>query len=165
MSTIRIALFRSRAEAEPIRNRLVQAGIPAEIHDELRLAKLWFVSKSAAGARLEVPANQLERSHQLLLDWDAAQGALTAAIRCPECKSLRVDYPQFTRKSFFPNVAIGLIAELGLIEKDYYCEDCHCMWEKPAKTPRRTRPHMAPNYFVEDIEPAHQEHNPPATAK
>jgi len=152
MDRIRIALFNGRAAAEPIRNRLVQAGIPAEIHEELRLARLWFVSKPAGGARLEVPSSCSERSNQLLLDWDAAHRVLGEAIHCPECGSLHVDYPQFTRKSFLTNVAMGLMSALGLVEKNYYCENCHCMWEKPGKRPRHERDHMAPNYFVEGLE-------------
>jgi hypothetical protein len=152
MNRIRLALFSDRAAAEPARSGLSRVGIPAEIHDELQLERLWFVSKSAAGARLEVPGKQAERGLSLLLEWDAAAGILRRAIRCPECKSLRVDYPQFTRKSLLTNLAIGLMAEIRLVERQYYCEDCHCMWSKP-QTARRERRHLAPNYFVEDIEP------------
>ena len=151
MRRIRLAIFRDRGAAEFVRNSLLQAGISAEIHDELHLERLWFVTKSAAGVRLEVPSKQLLRSMQLLLEWDAVQGVLHHAIRCPECKSLRVDFPQFTRKSLFTNLAIGLMAELHLVERQYYCEDCHCMWSKQEKAPRK-RAHLAPNYFVEDIE-------------
>jgi hypothetical protein len=129
---------------------LLQAGISAEIHDELQLERLWFVSKSAAGVRLEVPSKQLLRAMQLLLEWDATQ-ILHEAIRCPECKSLRVDFPQLTRKSLFTNLAIGLMAELHVVERQYYCEDCHCMWSKEGRAPRK-RAHMAPNYFIENIE-------------
>src|SRR4051812_2299857 len=120
MNRIAVAIFPNRAAAEPLQHRLVESGVQAEVHDELRLEKLWFVSKPQAGARLEVPAPQYERAHQLLLSWDAAEGALRRAIRCPECKSLRVDYPQFTRKSLLPNVVMGLSAAVGLVEKEYY---------------------------------------------
>ncbi len=153
MNRIRLALFGDRVTAEPVRSCLLKAGIPAEIHDGLQLERLWFVSKSAAGARLEVPARQFDRSIQLLQEWDAVQGVLRGAIRCPECKSLRVDFPQFTRKSFLTNLAVGLIAELRLVERQYYCEDCHCMWSKQGAKPRRHRAHLAPNYFVEDTGP------------
>src|SRR5437764_13226470 len=117
MSKISIAIFPNRAGAEPIRDRLVQSGIQAELHDELRLEKLWFVTKPAAGVRIEVPAHQFERAWQLLREWDVA-GALRDAIRCPECKSLRVDYPQFTRKSLLTNVVMGLAAEVRLVDKE-----------------------------------------------
>ena len=152
MTRMPVALFNERAKAEPLQNRLAASGIQAEIHDELRLEKLWLVSKPSAGVRLEVPANQFERAEQLLLDWDAAEGALREAIRCPECQSLRVDYPQFTRKSMLTNVAMGMAANLGLVEREYYCQDCHFTWPKEGTKPRRDRPNMAPHYFIEGIE-------------
>jgi predicted Zn-ribbon and HTH transcriptional regulator len=152
MNRIPVALFSNRTKAEPLRARLVQAGIPAEVHDELKLEKLWYIPKGSAGARLEVPADQFERAYELLLDWDMADGSLREAIRCPECKSLRVDYPQFTRKSFIPNLVMGLSARLGLVDKEYYCEDCHYTWPKEGTRPRRGRPHQAPYYFIEGVE-------------
>src|SRR5712691_4076390 len=104
MNRIQVALFRNRAQAEPLAQRLTQAGVPAEIHDELRLEKLWFVPKGSAGARVEVPASQSEKAARLLRDWASSEAALREAIRCPECKSFRVAYPEFTRKFFLPNL-------------------------------------------------------------
>lgn len=141
MNRIRVALFNNRAAAEPIRRRLQQADIPAEIHEQLGLARLWFVSKHSAGVGVEVPGRLAETAHQLLLAWDNAEGALSGAIRCPECRSLRVEYPQVTRKSISTNLVIGLLAGLGLVEKDFYCEDCHCMWPKLRATLSPTRCH------------------------
>ena len=152
MNRIRVALFGSTAKAEPLKQRLIQSRIQAEVHEELGLKKLWFVAKNSAGARLESPANQFERAYQLLLDWDTAEGVLRDAIRCPECKSLRVDYPQFTQKSFIPNLLMGLSAKLGLVEKEFYCEDCHYTWPKEGTRPRSARAHLAPYYFIEGVE-------------
>jgi len=152
MNRIPVALFNSSAKAEPLKQRLIQAGIQAEVHQELRLEKLWFVSKNSAGARLDAPANQFERASRLLLDWDTAEGALRDAIRCPECKSLRVDYPQFTRKSFIPNLAMGLSTKIGLVEKEFYCQDCDYTWPKEGTRPRVARVHLAPYYFIEGVE-------------
>jgi hypothetical protein len=149
MNRIRVALFTNRAAAEIIRCRLVQVGIAAECQNEPLVAKLWFVSKTAAGVYLEVPADDSERSTRLLSGWDPRLEAMGDAIRCPECKSLRVDYPQFTEKSLLTNLAIGLIAELRLVKREYYCEECHFMWAKPSIKHRPPRPHMAPDYFLE----------------
>jgi predicted Zn-ribbon and HTH transcriptional regulator len=151
MNTISIALFGDRAQAEPIRQRLAHAGLAAEIHEESALQKLWFVSKRAAGVSLEVPADQFVKAEALVATWDTADGALSQAIRCPECKSLRVDYPQFARNSVLTNLAAGLAAELGLVERDYFCQECHYTWPKERTTPLRIRPHMAPDYFIEDV--------------
>jgi hypothetical protein len=151
MNRVRIALFKDWTAAKPIHERLLQAGIAAELHDEIWLARLWFVSKLSAGIRVEVPSRLSKRAVQLVLTWDAAEGALRDAIHCPECNSLRVDYPQFTRKSLVTNVALGLIAALGLVDKEYYCEDCHHTWPMPPATPRDARGHLAPNYFIEGL--------------
>src|SRR2546430_192825 len=152
MNRVVVAIFTDRAKAEPVQKRLAESGIQAEIHDELRLEKLWFVSRPAAGVRLEVPVSQFQRAAELLLGWDAAERALREAIRCPECKSLRVDYPQFTRKSFIPNLMMGLASQVGLVEREFYCEDCHFTWPKEGTRPRLNREHMAPYYFIDGVE-------------
>jgi hypothetical protein len=151
MGRIRVALFRNSVLAKPVQQRLLQAGIPAEIHAELGLARLWFVSKRTADVRLQVHPDQFEHASKLLLEWHSAHGLLRDAIRCPECNSLRVDYPQFTPRSLFTNLAMGLMAELRLLEREYYCEDCHYMWPKRSAKGSRQRRHMAPDYFIEDL--------------
>jgi hypothetical protein len=151
MNRLPVALFGSRAIAEQLCSRLRERGIPAEVHEELRLEKLWFVPKGAAGARLEVPAAQFDLAERTLLDWDAAESALRDAIRCPECHSLRVEYPQVTHKSMMTNLALGLASSVGMVEKEFYCRDCHYTWPKEDGRPHRVRPHMAPHYFIEDI--------------
>jgi hypothetical protein len=149
MERTRVALFGDRAAAVPVEKRLTVAGIPAEIHEEPGLARFWFVSRPAGGASLEVPAKCAERAAQLILDWDLEEGGLNGAIHCPECGSLRVEFPQVTRKSLSTNLLMGLLAELHLVEREYYCEDCHCMWTRQAAKPHRARRHTAPRYFLE----------------
>jgi predicted Zn-ribbon and HTH transcriptional regulator len=151
MNRIPVALFATRSQAEPVQQRLVLAGIAAEIHEELGLQRFWFVSKRSAGTRLEVAAHQFEEAVRLLAGWDTTQGALARAMHCPKCKSLRVDYPQFAHNSVLTNMAAGLAAELGLVEKDYYCEQCHYTWPKERADVPHERPHMAPYYFIEDV--------------
>src|SRR5262249_30121590 len=114
-------------------------------------ATLWFVSKNKAGVRLEVPTAQAQRSTCILCEESTPGSLLEGVIRCPECNSLRVDYPQVTRKSILTNFVMGLLAECRLLERDYYCEDCHFMWAKPDPRPQRIRPHMAPNFFLVDV--------------
>jgi hypothetical protein len=151
MSRIRVAFFAWPAQAVPVCRSLNEAGIPAEIHKESRLANLWYVSTRDAGARLEVQAKDAERALHFLMESDAKEDLLQCAIRCPECHSLRVDYPQFTLKSLFTNLAMGLAAEIGLVERNYYCEDCHFMWGKERTRPQRVRQHLAPDYFLEGV--------------
>jgi hypothetical protein len=153
MNRIPIALFRNREQAQPIQQRLLKAGVVTEIHEEQALQRLWFVSRRAAGVTLEVAASQFETAQKLLGNWDTTEGVLAQTIRCPECKSLNVDYPQFARNSVITNMAVGLAAGLGFVEKDYYCESCHYTWPKQTFRAPRKRPHMAPYYFIEGIGP------------
>jgi hypothetical protein len=140
MNTISIAIFNHRSDAEPLQRRLSEAGVSASVRDCLRMK----------GARIEVPASQFERAYQLLLDWDK-EGALRGAIRCPDCGSLRIEYPQYTHKSTLPNLLIGFCANIGAMPKEFYCHDCHFTWPKEGTKPSRARPHMAPYYFIEGI--------------
>jgi hypothetical protein len=134
MNRIRVALFNDRFAAEPLWKHLLQAGVPAEIHDEPWQAWLWFVSTHRAGVKIDVPAQLSEVTEKLLLAW-VAEGVLFTGIHCPECGSMRVDFPQFTEKSVITNLAFGFLAGLGLVEKDYYCEHCHWMWPKAGAKP------------------------------
>lgn len=136
-----IALFHHRADADRLQTRLSASGIRANVHD----------CSHMQGARIAVPEDQFERAYQLLLDWDAAEGALRDAFRCPECGSLRVEYPQYTHKSSLPNLLIGLLANIGAMRKEFYCYDCHFTWPKEGSKPSRARPHMAPYYFIEGV--------------
>jgi hypothetical protein len=153
MSRVPVASFGQRAKAESLRQRLLGAGIQAEIQTEEDLTKHWLAAGREPLALLEVPAAHYDRARQLLHEWDVAEGGLGDAIHCPECKSLRVLYPQFTRKFFLPNLVMGVAASIGLVEKEYYCEECHFTWpHEGAKPHPERRQHMAPNYFIEDIE-------------
>jgi hypothetical protein len=152
MNRVPVVLFNDRAEAQPIRQRLIESGLNAEFNDSPTLPKLWFVSRGSAGVRIEVPEEQFASAEQLLLDWDESEEALRGAIRCPECGSLRVDYPQYAKNSLLTNLALGLLASVGFVEKDYYCEDCHFTWPKQGIRKRRDRSHLAPFYFIDGVE-------------
>src|SRR5215469_5950994 len=137
MNRVPIVLFNDRAKAQPIRQRLIESGFNAEFNESHGLHRLWFVSGASCGERIDVPAEQFARAEGRLLDWDESEGFLREAIRCPECHSLRVEYPQYAKHSLFTNLALGLLASVGLLEKDYYCEDCHFTWPKEGLQERR----------------------------
>ncbi|HPU56172.1 MAG TPA: hypothetical protein PLH97_07820 [Verrucomicrobiota bacterium] len=146
-----LALFVSRSHGEAYRNRLVESGIPAEIHDTVVLGRFWYASRPASGVRLEVPAREFERAHRKLVEWDDGEGDIGGAIRCPECRSLRISFPQYTRRSFIPNLVIGALAAIGRVEKEFYCDDCHYTWPREGHGKAAMRPHSAPYYFIEDV--------------
>jgi hypothetical protein len=153
MKMIPAAHYRDRAKALTLQRRLIDAGFNATLNDNPQLGTLWFVSREKADVRIEVPPDQFARAEKRLLDW-ASEGALDGAIRCPECGSLRVQYPQYAQHSLLPNLAMGVLTELRAIEKNYFCADCHCTWPGEGYRARRDRPHSAPFYFIEGVEQA-----------
>jgi transposase-like protein len=53
-------------------------------------------------------------------------------IRCPDCGSTQVEYPQFSRNTIvgaLPAVA----AAVGMVEPEFFCRSCHYSWA-PAPT-------------------------------
>jgi hypothetical protein len=141
MNKISIALFGRRTDGEQYQRRLKDSGISAELHD----------CAGINGARLDVPSEKFEQAYTLMQNWDAAEGGIPSAIRCPECQSLRVDYPQYTHKSALPNFLIGFLANIHVLPKEFYCHDCHFTWPREGTRPSRVRPHMAPYYFIEGV--------------
>jgi len=116
------------AKAAPIQRLLANAGIAAEIDDEL-LEKLWFVSKEEA-----TPGSMFQWINLSAPKSFARVGTRPKNIArgdsVPECQSLQVHYPQFAHRSLIPNLMMGFLAKIGLIEKEYYCENCHYTWPK-----------------------------------
>src|ERR1700682_1534786 len=68
-------------------------------------------------------------SKKLMVEWEASDPEIGTAIRCPQCKSPRVEYPQLTRKFLTPWLASILFA-LKIFPKEFYCQDCHFTWGK-----------------------------------
>jgi rubredoxin len=146
-----LATFHTPEQAEPLRRRLAEENIPAWIHSNGFLGYLWLAHRPKAHVRLDVKSEDFYKSLRLLETIVSRQEAAAADIvHCPECGSARVVFPQFTQKFFLPNL-IGLLSGVGVVEKKYYCEDCHHVWSPEGKKPDR-RTHLAPNYFLEGVE-------------
>ena len=62
---------------------------------------------------------------------------LNQAIHCPTCGSLRINYPQMTRRFVLPTILLHLGIIFRVIEHACYCESCHHMWNLPADVPVR----------------------------
>lgn len=135
MKTLSVATFNRIEPAREIQDRLARADIKALIHDESKLERFWFMSKPEAAVHLEVEAPDYVRTRQLIATWDQQDGVLREAVRCPDCGSTRVEYPQITRKFLTPVVEAFLML-LHIIPREFYCLDCHFVWPK-SKAPKR----------------------------
>lgn len=127
MKDMTIASFDEQEAAEHLQNRLEQAGVESELFNESKLQKYWFLSKPHAAVKLRVDAKDFDAVRQLLNGLDAVEDALHDAVRCPQCGSSRLEYPQFTRK-FVTTTFVEIFCFLHLVEKEFYCEDCQFTW-------------------------------------
>ena len=156
MKPVTVLTFNEPERPEPVKTRLELAGIPAAIHDERAIQKFCYLSEPLAGIHVRVDRKDYERAQKLLREWARTDGVLRDAIHCPDCGSSRVEYPQFTRKFVLPAFGALLCAIGGLIERQFYCEDCHYTWSTKAKVlpeldllgwPKKSpqaRPHSSP---------------------
>ncbi len=122
-----VATFSEKEKAQRLRDRLEQAGIGAIVGDESRLQRFFFLSKPLASQKVYVDDKDLEKARQFLIEADDRDQLLQGEVRCLQCGSARVEYPQFTRK-FMTTTLVELFCVLRIIDKTFYCEDCHYTW-------------------------------------
>ncbi len=125
---VTIATFEETTKAKRLKDRFQQAGLTADIHNEGHLQRVAFMSKPQANVKVQVEDNDFERAQSLMVEWEATDPEIGAAIiRCPQCNSSRIEYPQMTRKALTPAMA-GILFALRIFTKEFYCEDCHFTW-------------------------------------
>ena len=122
-----VATFSDIEKAQEVRRRLVEAGIQAEVIDESNLQKFWFLSKPLAADKVVVDAKDFEKARVVLQAADAQDHVLQGEIRCPQCGSANLEYPQFTRK-FMTTTLVEVLCFLHIIDKGFYCQGCHHTW-------------------------------------
>jgi transposase-like protein len=125
---VTIATFNEPAKAKQLKERFQQAGLRADVHNENHLQQVAFMSKPRANVKVKVEEKDFEEAQRLMVEWEATDpGIASALIRCPQCGSSSIEYPQLTRKFLTPAVASVLFA-LKIFQKEFYCENCHFTW-------------------------------------
>lgn len=125
---VTIATLHEPAKAKGLKERFQAAGVPVDIHNESHLQQAAFMSRPQANVKLQVNDDDFERAQALMVEWEATDPDIAAAIvRCPQCNSSSIDYPQLSRKSITPGLA-GVLFALRMFPKEFYCENCHYTW-------------------------------------
>src|SRR5581483_7722588 len=84
---ITVATFSDLPKAEVAKKQLEQAGIPAQLTDESKLQRFWFLSRPLAGKKIKVAIEDFDRGRAVLEKADATDHILRGEIRCPQCGS------------------------------------------------------------------------------
>ena len=123
---VTIATFDEAAKAKHLKSRLQQAGVKADVHNEARI-QMVAGGQPHANAKVLVEEPDFEKANTLIHEWEENDPDIGCAIRCPQCRSPRIEYPQLTRKFLTPWLASALFA-LRIFPKQFYCQDCHNTW-------------------------------------
>ena len=132
---VTIATFNEPAKARYLKRRFQDAGLKADVHNEAPLQQVGFMSRPQANAKVMVEENDFERAQSLMIEWEATDPDISAAlIRCPQCGSSNIEYPQMSRKFITPAL-VGILCAIKILPKEFYCQDCHFTW---SNTEQRT---------------------------
>ncbi|MEP6809108.1 MAG: DUF2007 domain-containing protein [Chthoniobacterales bacterium] len=129
---VTIATFNEAANARHLKDRLQQAGLKADVHNDSQMQNVAFGGNPKAHAKVMVDEQDFEAAHQLMVEWEPTDPEIGAAIRCPNCQSPRIEYPQMTRRFFTPWLA-NLLFTFKIIDKEFYCRDCQFTWPPDSK--------------------------------
>ncbi|PYL06880.1 MAG: hypothetical protein DME34_07985, partial [Verrucomicrobia bacterium] len=125
---VTIGTFNEPAKAKQLKRRLQEIGLHADIHNEAPLQQVAFMSRPQANVKVMVEDDDFEQAQALMNEWEATDPDIAAAIiRCPQCNSSNLEYPQMTRKAITPAM-IALLWAVRILPKEFYCQDCHFTW-------------------------------------
>src|SRR5436190_661895 len=133
MHTVTVATFNEAPPAERLRDWLERAGVPTKVRDQRVLQRLWFLAKPYSAFHLDVEKDHFVQANTLLSEWQESKRALADAIRCPQCGSLRIDYPHMTRKFILPTLVAHLLTFFRVTRHKFYCMECQHTFRQPSK--------------------------------
>ena len=96
---VTLATFNEPAKAKHLKNRLQQAGVKADVHNEAHLQAATGMGTPQAHAKVMVHEADFEKANNLVHEWESSDPDVGSALRCPQCKSPRLEVKCFLRPS------------------------------------------------------------------
>jgi hypothetical protein len=121
-----VAVFESLEAATALKIYLENKGFEARAYDDKAFRYFLFLRPPLVTFRVQVPRDRVDEAMKLVESERPA--VLARAIHCPECDSIRVNYPQMTRRFVLPTVLLHLGILFRVVDHQCYCEHCHHMW-------------------------------------
>ena len=139
MHMINLATMDRMREADLLADKLAERAINTRVHDEGDMQRFLFLTKPKGHYILQVPEDAYADAVTVIQHLQEENDPICDHIfSCPECGSLAVEYPQFTRKYLITPLLLEWAASLGVYSKKFYCRKCHAMWPPapPSATPK-----------------------------
>jgi len=134
-----LAVFEDLNAGRALEKFFTDRGLLVRTYDDKLFRYFLFLRPPRVTFRVQVRQNYVRAADDLLAA--GAPDALHQAIRCPSCSSLRVSYPQMTRKFILPTILLHLGIIFRVIDHECYCEHCHYIWNLSAE---KVRPEPKP---------------------
>jgi hypothetical protein len=134
-SWVNVAVFENQIDAQKLEKFLQLRCIEARTQNDRWVQIICFLCPPHATWRTQVRlADLLSVEHMLDID---PEGALVTerALHCPACASLRVQYPQMTRRFLSPAIFLDLGVLFRVIDHEACCEQCQNTWRLPKTQP------------------------------
>lgn len=133
MKNVMIATFDRVEPAEQLQQRLKNAGLETTVNDESKREKFWFMSEPRAAVHVGVDEENYVAARGLIGKLEDSEPFMQEAIRCPDCGSSRIEFPQVTRKFAMPFVEV-LLMKMHILPRSFYCQECHYTWPEEQPT-------------------------------
>jgi hypothetical protein len=127
-----VAVFEDVTDGRVLESLLRNLGYEVRTYDDKLFRYFLFLRPPRVTWRVQVRQGDFAGAAKSLQARPPA--VLDEAIHCPACGSLRVNYPQMTRKFILPTILLHLGIIFRVIGHECYCENCHEMWNLPEKT-------------------------------
>jgi hypothetical protein len=132
---VNVAVFESLSEGQVLETFLRAHEIEARTYNDKLLQLFLFLCPPRVTFRVQVRQDHFRKATRALDD--SLPPILEKAIHCPSCGSLRINYPQMTRKFFLPTVLLHLGIIFRVIGHECYCENCHLTWNLAQDGPHK----------------------------
>lgn len=123
---VTLAVFENMGDGRVLETFFRDKGIEARTYNDKMLQAFLFLCPPRITFRVQIHNDHFQEATRLLDETHPP--ILEKAIHCPSCGSLRVNYPQMTRKFFLPTIALHLGIIFRIIGHECYCENCHMTW-------------------------------------
>jgi hypothetical protein len=121
-----VAVFDNFDTGKSLETFFAGHGLEARTYDDKLFRYFLFLRPPKVTYHVQVKKERFEDANRLMAA--VASAILTKAIHCPSCNSLRINYPQMTRRFVLPTILLHLGIIFRVIEHQCYCEHCHHMW-------------------------------------
>jgi hypothetical protein len=127
---VNVAVFENINDGRILETFLRDEEIDARVYDDKLLQSFLFLCPPHVTYRVQIRRDHFDKATRAMDE--AHPPILEKAMHCPSCGSLRVSYPQMTRKFFLPTVLLHMGIIFRIVQHECYCENCHLTWNLAA---------------------------------